>query len=85
MTPVSFIMTKQNAAFMQRYIQTARISKTQAMNIALDLFRKAKLRAELREGFAKETEADVAEVMSDFADYLSLIEHSEHEKSVQAI
>ena len=38
------------------------------------MYRKYILQKEMREGFSKQTEADVDDVMSDFSDYIKIIE-----------
>lgn len=74
MSPTSFILNKQNHNFLMGYVKKNSITKTQVINYALDLFRKYNLKKELIEGFSQKTQEDVDEAMSDFEDYLSIVD-----------
>jgi hypothetical protein len=70
----SFILNKQNHQFLSSYTKSHSLSKSKAINHALDMLRKYVLQKEMREGFSKQSDEDVAGAMSDFADYIKIIE-----------
>ncbi len=69
----SFIPNERNQQFMSTLIQKGQ-KKTQIVNKALDLYRKYYLAKDLQESFSAQTDEDVAEAMSDFEDYLRIVD-----------
>ena len=74
MSPTSFILNIKNHEFISRMVSHENITKTEVINHALDLYRKYMLKKELVEGFSRQTDEDVREAMSDFNDYLSIVD-----------
>ncbi|MBU0706289.1 hypothetical protein KJ657_03365 [Patescibacteria group bacterium] len=73
----SLVLTEPNAQFVTSEARRKEITKTRIINQALDMYRKYKLRKDLIEGFSSQTDKDVAEAMSDFDDYLRIIDSGE--------
>lgn len=74
MSPTSVILNRENQQFLSYFIDINSTTKTNVINNALDLFRKYNLQKELIEGFSKKTNKDVSNAMSDFEDYLSIVD-----------
>lgn len=71
----SFILNERNYQFLSTYTKDHSLSKSRAINHAIDMYRKYVLQKEMRKGFSKQTEADVADAMSDFSDYIKITEN----------
>ena len=74
MSPVSFIPNTKNREFLAKMTEGRKLPKTQVINHALDLMRRYTLKKELMEGFSLQREEDVLESMSDFNDYLAIVD-----------
>ncbi len=74
MSSTSIILNNQNQQFLSYFIDINSTTKTNVINNALDLFRKYNLQKELIVGFSKKTNKDVSDAMSDFEDYLSIVD-----------
>lgn len=70
----SLILTEPNAQFVSSEARRNSLTKTHIINQALDLYRKYQLKKDLVEGFSSQTKEDVAEAMSDFEDYLRIVD-----------
>lgn len=74
---VSLNLTQPNAQFVETEVRNRQLTKTRIINQALDMYRKYQLRKDLIEGFSAQTDEDVAEAMSDFEDYLRIVDSEE--------
>jgi len=72
----SFVPTPRNQTFLIHQIQKGGVNKTKVINKALDLYRKYTLAADLKASFSAQTDEDVAEAMSDFEDYLKIVDEN---------
>ena len=70
----SLILSEPNARFVSSEAEKRAMTKTRIINHALDLYRKYELQRELIEGFSSQTEEDLVEAMSDFDDYLRIVD-----------
>jgi len=70
----SLVLSEPNARFVSLEAKNKAMTKTRIINHALDLYRKYQLRGELIEAFRSQTDEDVSEAMSDFADYLRIVD-----------
>lgn len=70
----SFILDRQNYQFLSTYTKKQSLSKSRAINYAIDMYRKYILQKEMREGFSKQDTEDLHDAMSDFSDYIKIIE-----------
>ncbi len=70
----SLVLTAFNQQFVMSRVQQTGMTKTKIINHALDLYRKHLLQKDLVEGFSEQTDEDVAEAMSDFEDYLKIVD-----------
>lgn len=75
---VSCILTPSNQEFVMEQV-TKQKTKTAVINEALDFHRKYLLKKDLMEGFAEQTDEDVAEAMANFGDYLKIIDDEEND------
>ena len=82
MSPTSIILNANNQAFVTQQSKQNAITKTKIINQALDLYRKYTLKKDLVKGFSQQTNEDVTEAMSDFEDYLKIIESNEIIKNI---
>jgi len=73
----SLILTDSNARFVDLEAKNKAMTKTRIINHAIDLYRKYKLKKDMIEGFKSQTAEDVAEAMSDFEDYLRIVDSEE--------
>ena len=75
----SLVLTAFNQQFVMSQVQRTGMTKTKIINHALDLYRKNLLQKDLVEGFSEQTDEDVAEAMSDFEDYLKILDSELYE------
>lgn len=77
MSPTSIILNANNQAFVNQHTRQHSTTKTKVINQAIDFYRKHLIKKNLMECFSQQTDEDVAEAMSDFGDYLSIIDSNE--------
>lgn len=70
----SLVLTEPNARFVSVEARNKAMTKTSIINHALDLYRKYQLKKDMIEGFSRQTKEDLAEAMSDFDDYLRIVD-----------
>lgn len=70
----SLVLTEPNARFVKAEAKNRAMTKTRIINQALDLYRKYQLKKEMVEYFENQTDADVAEAMENFDDYLRIVD-----------
>lgn len=73
MNPLSIRITENNQAFIEKMIHRG-VSKTDVVNNALDLLRKAQLQRELTAMATDNPEEDLRMAEIDLNDYLNLLE-----------
>lgn len=74
---VSLILSTPNAQFVEMEVRNRHLTKTRIINQALDMYRKYMLQKDMVEYFENQTDEDVAEAMSDFDDYLRIVDAKE--------
>ncbi len=72
--PLSVRIRFVNAQFIKKLSEISKTPVSQIADEAINLYRKFKLKKELQEGFSSQTEEDRKEAMSDFNDYLSIVD-----------
>ncbi|MEA2064756.1 MAG: hypothetical protein U9O66_00470 [Patescibacteria group bacterium] len=73
-TAISLTLNRDNLQFIKKISKREEKSKSEIVDYALEIYRKFRLRNDIIAGFKNQTEEDVLDVMSDFKDYLNLIE-----------
>ena len=68
----SFAITSENNIFLKKYAT----NKSAFINKALETYKKYILLKELKKGFTSQTEEDVIDSMSDFENYLSIVDNN---------
>ena len=73
-TAVSVTLDQLNLQFVEKIAKKEKKSKSEIIDYALEVYRKFSLRNDIIAGFKNQTEEDVSDAMSDFKDYLKLVE-----------
>ena len=73
---ISLRLKNENVEFIRSISSNLKISHSSLVDEALDNYRKYVLRKELREGFSEQDDQDIKDSMSDFQDYLSIIDNA---------
>ena len=73
-TAVSVTLNQTNLQFVEKIAKEEKKSKSEIIDYALKAYRKFRLRNDIIAGFKNQTEEDVSDTMSDFRDYLNLVE-----------
>ena len=73
-TAVSITLDQINLQFVAKIAKEEKKSKSDIVDYALKAYRKFRLKNDIIAGFKKQTKKDVSDAMSDFGDYLNLVE-----------
>ena len=73
-TAISLTLNQNNLQFVEKIAKKEKKSKSEIIDYALKIYRKFKLRNDIIVGFKNQTQEDVLDAMSDFGDYLKVIE-----------
>ncbi len=71
---ISMTLKQNNLKFVEQVAKQEKKSKSEIVDNILNAYRKYKLKKDIIEGFKSQTKEDVIDVMSDFDDYLSIID-----------
>ena len=71
---VSVTLNQNNLQFVEKIAKQEKKSKSEIVDRVLSMYRKFKLKKDVIAGFKSQTKADVQDAMSDFNNYLSIIE-----------
>lgn len=71
---LSLSLSPEILQFVENLSAEEKTSKSSVVTHALDLYRKFRLKKELREAAKAQTKEDVEEAMSDFEDYLKIVD-----------
>ncbi|GEM_PF-5979479 len=72
--PLSVRIRFSNAQFIKELSATLKVPVSQLADEAINLYRKYRLKKELQEAFSSQTDEDAKEAMSDFNDYLTIVD-----------
>ena len=73
---ISLTINKANWQFIEGISQKEKRTKSEIIDYVLDLYRKYQLKSQIQRGFKSQTKEDTTEAMSDFSDYLAIIERA---------
>lgn len=71
---ISMTIKQNNLKFIEKISKQSKKSKSEIVDNILNTYRKYKLKKEIEEGFKNQTKEDLMDAMSDFQDYLNIIE-----------
>ncbi len=71
---ISMTLKQNNLKFVEQVAKQEKKSKSEIVDNILNAYRKYKLKKDIIEGFKSQTKEEVIDVMSDFDDYLSIID-----------
>jgi len=74
---LSINLFSNNFRFLSKESQKNKVTKTDIVNLALDMYRKYKLKKEIQEGFKSQKQEDLELAMSDFDDYFDFVRNAE--------
>ena len=80
--PLSIRIRFLNATFIKELSRASHTPVSQLADEAINLYRKYRLKKQLQEAFMSQTEEDAKEAMSDFNDYLTIVDHDESTRSI---
>ena len=76
-TAMSITIAKHNLGFLEKIVKNNFTSKSEFIDSLINKYRKYYIKKEMIEGFQSQTKEDLEETMSDFGDYLGIIERGE--------
>lgn len=71
---ISMTLKQNNLKFIEQIAKQEKKSKSEIVDNILNAYRKYKLKKAIITGFKSQTKEDVLDVMSDFEDYLSIVD-----------
>lgn len=75
---ISMTINQNNLRFIEKIAVQKKQSKSEIVDNILNVYRKHKLKNDIMEGFKSQTKEDFSNAMSDFEDYLDIIERYEN-------
>jgi len=73
---VSVTLDQNNLQFVEKIAKQEKKSKSEIVDYILSVYRKFRLKKEVIAGFKSQTKTDVKDAMSDFNDYLNIVENN---------
>jgi len=70
----SFTLRKDNLRFLDTIAKAKDKSRSDIVDSILGAYRKFRLKKEIMAGFGKQSHEDISDAMSDFRDYLTIID-----------
>jgi len=70
----SMTLNKANLEFINDIAKKEKKTKSEIVDRVLDAYRKYKLKNNISAGFKEQTKEDINETMSDFGDYLKMVD-----------
>lgn len=80
--PISARVNGLNVLFLEQLAERRHTTVSEQLEKAINWYRKFILWQDFQEGFSEQTQEDVRDAMSDFEDYLSMIQHEENSPPV---
>ncbi|MFC1613461.1 hypothetical protein ACFL23_03970 [Patescibacteria group bacterium] len=71
---ISMTIRQTNLKFVEKIAKQKKISRSEMVDNLLNIYRKYKLKKDIVAGFKSQTKEDAIDSMSDFGDYLDIID-----------
>ncbi len=72
---ISLTINKTNLQFINDYAKKQKMTRSEIVDQVIEMYRKYKLKNSIIAGFKSQSKEDINDTMSDFSDYLKIVDN----------